>query len=147
MKKNIRPIFLIFILAALIPACQSGTSRRISITEAWGRAAPAETMTSAFYLKISNSGDADRLIAVQNANCGSTELHESMMDANGVMSMKPIPDGIEIPANGTIELKPGGIHIMCMEKKGSFEAGSKQSIELKFEKAGAITVQAEIRQP
>jgi copper(I)-binding protein len=59
--------------------------------------------------------------------------------------MHPVPR-LEIPAGATVELKPGGYHLMLMEvADGAIEVGKTVTLELTFEKSGKITVQAEVR--
>jgi copper(I)-binding protein len=63
---------------------------------------------------------------------------------NGVMRMRPI-EALDIPANGTVELKPGGTHVMLMELKQPLQAGAALELDLKFEKSGERKVMAEVR--
>jgi periplasmic copper chaperone A len=57
-----------------------------------------------------------------------------------VMKMRELPSGLEIPAGGTVELKPGGFHLMFMGVKTPFKEGDTLKVELKFEKAGQVDV-------
>ena len=115
---------------------------------AWGRPSPKAAMAGAFYMVIHNNGtEADKLLSAASSACGMAELHESYMMDNGAMGMKPVEGGfIEIPAGGSVELKVGGMHVMCMGKIADFSAGDKYEITLKFEKAGEIVVEAEIKE-
>lgn len=54
---------------------------------------------------------------------------------------------LEVPAKGQVELKPGGYHVMLIGVKRDLKVGDKFSLELQFEKSGAITVEAEVKQP
>jgi len=60
--------------------------------------------------------------------------------------MHPV-DSIEVPANGQVDLKPGGLHIMLIGLTGDLVAGEKIPLTLEFENAGKIQVEAEIRAP
>ena len=74
------------------------------------------------------------------------ELHESYMLQDGAMGMRPVDGGrIEIPAGGQVELKVGGLHLMCMQLKQELQPGDKIDLILDFEKAGDVNVQVEIR--
>jgi hypothetical protein len=64
----------------------------------------------------------------------------------GVMRMRQVTDGLEIPANGTVELKPRSLHLMFMQLKAPLEAGASFPVQLQFEKAGAVTVQFKVEQ-
>ena len=57
--------------------------------------------------------------------------------------MSPV-EGIHVPAGGTVELAPGGFHMM-LDGLGSVAAGDRLELDLTFEHAGKIVVQAEVR--
>ncbi len=121
----------------------------VSIEGAWGRPSPKIATAGAFYMMLKNSGsEADKLTAASSEACGTMELHESYMDTNGAMAMRPVEGGfIEVPAGGMAELKPGGLHIMCIDKKDEFfTVGSKIDVALQFEKAGEMPITVEIHE-
>jgi periplasmic copper chaperone A len=55
-------------------------------------------------------------------------------------------DRLEIPAGGSVQLKPGSYHIMLIDLTQELKAGEKIEITLNFEKAGAVKVMAEVRE-
>ena len=119
---------------------------KLSIENAWGRMSPTMAQAGVFYLTIRNTGSvADKLTAAKSSACGTAELHESYMLANGAMGMRMLMGGIDVPANGTAELKAGGLHIMCVDKKVEFNAGVKIPLTLVFEKSGEMNLVVEIR--
>ena len=63
----------------------------------------------------------------------------------GMMGMRPIAR-LEIPAGGTVELMPGGYHIMLIDLNQELKVGDKIEVTLKFEKAGDVKVTAEVRE-
>ena len=137
-------------LILLMTACASPTlvpAPKISIESAWGRTSPMVAQAGAFYMVIRNTGNvADKLVSGQSTNCRTVELHESYQMPNGAMGMRPITGGsLEIPANGQVELKAGGYHIMCIDKKVDLNAGVKIPLTLTFEKSGQVNVTIEIR--
>ena len=141
-------VLLIVVLTALISACapKAGGSQ-IRVENVWGRVSPSAASSGAFYMTIHNDGsEADKLLSASSSVCMMSELHESYMLDNGAMGMKPVESGIEIPAGGSVELKVGGLHVMCMDKMADFKAGDKYQITLTFEKAGEVVVEAEIRE-
>ncbi|NEI73791.1 copper uptake system-associated protein [Rhizobium lusitanum] len=92
------------------------------------------------YLTIANAGDSDdRLVAVSSPRAATVQIHEMKMD-NDVMIMRELPDGLSIPAGKTVELKPGGYHVMFMKVAEPFLQGQIVRTTLKFEKAGAVEV-------
>lgn len=72
------------------------------------------------------------------------ELHATTM-ADGVMTMQHLPEGIPVPADSQVNLEPGGMHVMCMNKQVEFEVGDTVELDLVFESADPMTVTAEIR--
>lgn len=99
-------------------------------------------MSSAAYFSVANSGGADRLLSVSTP-VGDATLHSTAMD-NGVMRMRPL-DGLDVPANSTVALKPGGTHVMIMGLKQPLAAGSIFPMELKFETSGLRQVKVTVR--
>jgi len=112
----------------------------LKIENAWARAVPAG-MTSAVFLTITNNSTrADALIAVQSPVAQMAEVHQTKME-NDVMKMSPV-DRIAIPTGQTVELKPGGYHIMLMGLNRNLVAGDRVPLTLKFERAGEIKFEA-----
>jgi copper(I)-binding protein len=93
------------------------------------------------YMKITNNGNADdRLVSVICDRAASAEVHLMSVDA-GVMTMRPVSGGLTIPAGKTVDLKPGGYHIMFMSVAQPFKSGEMIKATLTFEKAGAVEVE------
>ncbi len=132
----------IAIAAALLGACSSGGP---TVADPWIRL-PAATDQTAAYMTITNPGSSpDALLSASSPAAMSVQLHQSTTDASGMTAMSPV-DRLEIPAGGTVELKPGGYHLMMMGLQSQLTVGSKVDIELVFEKAGKVKVTAEVRQ-
>jgi hypothetical protein len=119
-------------------SAHSVKSGSLTLTDLWTRATPPNAPTAGGYLTIENSGaDADRLLAVTSPAAGRIEFHSMSME-NGTMIMRPVADGIEIPAGDTVTLAPGGLHIMFMDLKNGLAEGEKVPVALNFEKAGSV---------
>ena len=104
-------------------------------------------MNSAVYMVLSNgSATPDRLVSAAADVAGAVEIHETVMDGD-VMRMQQLTDGLEVPANGQVELKPGGLHVMLIGLTRDLNPGETFPVTLQFEQAGAVTVEAEVRQP
>lgn len=93
------------------------------------------------FMTITNEGtQADRLVSITApAVSDDVQLHEMAIE-NDVMKMRQLPDGIEIPAGATVELKSGGLHVMFMRIKQPFKEGETFAATLTFEKAGTLDV-------
>ena len=113
----------------------------LEIGHPWTRATAPTAPSGGGFLKITNTGTtADRLIAVRSPAADKVEIHEMKMDGN-VMRMRELEKGLEIPPGATVELKPGGFHIMFMGLKAPFAKDAKVPATLVFEKAGSIDVE------
>lgn len=112
----------------------------LTVGNAWTRATPPNAMAGGGFLVITNKGNADdKLIAASAPVTERTELHE-MAVIDGVMKMREMEGGIPVPAGETVELKPGGLHVMFMDIKQPLKEGETLPITLTFEKAGTVTV-------
>ncbi|MEM8838692.1 MAG: copper chaperone PCu(A)C [Pseudomonadota bacterium] len=117
----------------------------LTIDTPWTRATVKTAKVAAGYLTISNSGDAaDRLLSVSTPVAGRGEVHE-MKVVDNVMSMLPLPEGIEIPAGGSVDLQPGGLHLMFLDLNTQLNEGGVIEATLTFEKAGTITIPLAIK--
>ena len=147
MKLARRLAFALLVLAAALPAAAIAddvTSGTITIDHPWVRASIGKASNTAAYMKIENAGDAaDRLLAVKTDAADTVMLHESRMEM-GVMKMVHLPNGIDVPAHGSAELKPLGLHVMLMGLKEPLKVGETLPLTLVFEKAGEVPVKASV---
>ncbi len=136
-----------FIFAAVLAAyvampaqAEDVTAGSLKISASWARATPKGASVGAGYMKITNTGTAtDRLIGGSTAVSDRFEVHEMSMD-NGVMQMRSMGKGIEIKPGETVELKPGGYHVMFVGLKQPLAQGQPIKAALLFEKAGKVDV-------
>lgn len=127
-------------MTAPAPAAGAGpvTLGDLTLGGAFSRATPPGAPVAGGFLTIANAGAAeDRLVAASADFAGRTEIHEMAMEGE-VMRMRALPDGLSIPAGGTVELKPGGYHLMFMELKQPLVEGETVNVRLRFEKAGEV---------
>ena len=90
------------------------------------------------FLKLTNKGTTDdKLISASSPKSARMELHEMAMKGD-VMEMREIAGGIAIPAGGTVELAPGGLHVMFFDVAEAFKDGDMVPVTLTFEKAGTV---------
>ncbi len=138
---------LLACVAALLTACGSAESDLV-VSGAWAR--PAEVSdssamggsVSAVYMTVENhSGRADRLTGAKTDVADMVELHETRM-VDGVMQMRPVSGGIEVPAQGQVSLEPGGYHIMLMGLRQDLAEGNRIRVTLIFESGKEIAVEA-----
>ena len=100
----------------------------------------AAAPVAAGYVKIKNNGtEADRLVSVSAGFSAKQQIHTMNM-VEGVMRMRPLKDGVVIPAGGEAVLKQGGDHLMFMKLSEQMQAGEMRDVTLVFEKAGDIKI-------
>lgn len=113
---------------------------QLELQHPWSRATPPGAKVGGGYVTIENAGDTpDRLVGATAEVAGRTEIHE-MAEKNGVMTMRKVDGGIEVPAKGELALKPGGYHFMLFDLKRPLKQGEDFAGTLTFEKAGTINV-------
>lgn len=114
----------------------------LKIEKAWLRPATTGGTIGAFAM-ITNAGkQADALIEVSSPIARVGEIHATLKDG-GVMKMQRILR-LEIPAGQKVELKPGGYHIMLITLTRDVKTGEKIPVDLIFERAGKVTILAEV---
>ena len=112
----------------------------ISIEQPWSRATPGGAKVAAGYLTIKNSAATpDKLVSATVDVAGRAEIHEMSM-TGGVMKMRSLPDGLPVPANGSVALAPASTHLMLLDLKQPLKQGEAFSGTLTFEKAGTVDV-------
>ena len=131
----------LFFLAAL---AATPAMAQITIENAWTRATPPGAKIAAGYMVIHNAGTApDRLIGVSSPAAEKVEMHVTAKDGD-VLRMREVK-GYDIPAKASYELKLGGSHLMFVNIKAPFKEGDKIPATLKFEKAGELKSQLDVR--
>jgi|TARA_R110002020_G_scaffold221150_1_gene429183 periplasmic copper chaperone A len=132
------------VTAASLPGVAAAHDFKVGSLELkhpWSAKAPPVAPVLGGYLTIVNTGsEPDRLVGGSTPVAERLELHESSL-VNGVARMRPAKGGIEIPAGETLNLQPGGAHIMLVNPKQRPAEGEKFKATLQFEKAGAVDVE------
>jgi copper(I)-binding protein len=126
-----------FGLAGVVQA-QNAKVGSVQIENAYTRATVPGQQVAGGFMKIENKGAADQLISASSPVAGEVQLHEMAMEGN-VMRMRQVKD-IPVPAGGSVELKPGGLHLMFMNIKAPLAGGQTVPVKLKFAKAGEVEV-------
>ena len=110
----------------------------LELSSFFTRAMPPRAISGGGFVTIANSGDVDdRLVSASSTVSEHVELHIMRMDGE-VMKMESQPDGFVIPAGETVELKPGGKHIMFIGVQTPFAEGENVKVMLHFEHAGMV---------
>jgi periplasmic copper chaperone A len=143
MRSSLRLLSAVVATILAVAACSGATAP--TIAQAWARPAAAGAETAAYLTITSAPGKADALVSASSPGAAEVQLHEVSTDAAGMTGMHPI-DHLDIHAGETVQLKPGGFHLMVMGLKSELTVGGTLELELVFENAGKVVVQAEVRQ-
>lgn len=135
--------------AALMAVCLTASARdytvgAIHVTDPWARATPPGAPVAGGFLTLSNAGGPDRLVAASADVSEAVELHTMRMDGD-VMRMQRLEHGIELPAGGTVVLRPGSLHVMFIGLKSPLKPDTHFPLTLQFERAGSIRVDMVVR--
>ena len=124
----------------------TATAASLKIEDAWTRATAEGAKVAAGYLTLRNGGaGADTLVSVSTPAAERGEIHDMSMTDDGVMKMRHLAEGLEIPAGGTAELKPGGMHIMFLGLKQPLVEGGTLEVTLTFKSGTVTTVTLPVR--
>jgi copper(I)-binding protein len=135
------------LLRTLLLIAAAGTSSvwaQVKIDNAWARATVQGQKATGAFMQIT-APQATRLVAVSTPVAGVAEIHEMKMEG-GVMKMRAMP-GLELPANQTVELKPGGYHLMLMDLKAPLGKDGSIALTLTFKDAKGTQSKQQVSVP
>ena len=125
-------------------AAHSFTVKGLDVDHPFATPTVASAPTGAVYLSIANRNKTpDRLVSATTPRAKRVELHSMRMDGD-IMRMRQVK-GYDIPAQGSFELSPNGAHLMLVDLKQPLKEGDKVPVTLKFEHAGEVNVQFQVR--
>ncbi|GIV84345.1 MAG: hypothetical protein KatS3mg052_1352 [Candidatus Roseilinea sp.] len=104
-------------------------------------------VNSAAYMVIENKGNApDKLLRASGDIADMIQVHQTK-EKDGMMMMEEVAGGLEIPANGSVELRPAGYHIMLMGVKRELKPGDAFQLTLTFQSGKTVSVDVAVREP
>ena len=137
----VRPI----VLAAALAAAPAALAQ-VAVTDAWVRGTVASQKATGAFMQLKSASDVS-LVGASSPVAGIVEIHEMKMDA-GVMRMSAIA-ALPLPAGKTVELKPGGYHVMLMALKAPLKEGDAVPVTLTFKdkdgRESAVVVNAPVK--
>ena len=117
----------------------------VQVRDGWVRqSVPGQSGTGAFMKLTAPAGT--RLVGVSTPAAGVAEVHEMKMEGD-TMKMRALKDGLPLPAGQTVELKPGGYHVMLMDLKQALPKGGTVPLTLRFEDAKGAKTAMELTLP
>ncbi|MBI3751383.1 MAG: copper chaperone PCu(A)C [Chloroflexi bacterium] len=138
----------LIVLGLLAAGCGAGAGSPptggVTVSDAWVRLPTGMSDSTAAYMTVTGGAQADAILGASCAMASMAGIHETTTDASGMTGMHPV-DRIEVPAGATVMLQPGGYHVMFEGLTQTLTTGQTVTIELTFEHAGKVLVQAEVR--
>jgi copper(I)-binding protein len=134
----------LLITALLAVTASVWAQTTVKVDDAWVRGTVSTQKATGAFMRLTPSANA-RLVAAQSPVAGVVEIHEMAME-NDVMKMRQIP-GLDLAAGRTLELKPGGYHVMLMDLKQQMKGGDSVAITLVFEDDAKKRFTQEIKAP
>ena len=133
--------------ALLLAACGSTSlwAQALDVQNAWARATvQGQKATGAFMTLTSKEGG--KLMGVSTPVAGVAEVHEMKTD-NGVMQMRAVDGGLDVPAGKPVALSPGDYHVMLMDLKLGLKANTTIPLTLVFKDAKGVETKTEVKVP
>jgi copper(I)-binding protein len=132
-----------FVAATLALASAASFAQAVKVESPWARPTAQGQAAGGGFLRIVGGAANDKLVGASSDISGRVELHTMKMEGD-VMRMRQV-DAIDVPAGQTVDLKPGGLHVMFMDLKTPLKTGSSFPLTLKFEKAGDVKVDVKVQ--
>ena len=123
----------------------SVAAQGITVKDAWVRTSVPGQMATGAFMKIT-ARENSKLVALSSPVAGVVEVHEMKMDGD-VMKMRAVEGGLDLPAGKTVELKPGGYHVMLMDLKAALPKDSMVPLTLVFKDARGVEHKVELKLP
>jgi copper(I)-binding protein len=121
----------------------------LEVHKPWARSSshPLPNNFGGAFLSIANKGpEDDRLVAASSPMADHIEMY-GIKVVGADIEMRPLANGVAIPAGHTITLKPRGYHLLLVGVRALLAKGSTLPVTLTFEKAGAVAVEFAVEEP
>ena len=135
------------IVSTLAAACSllaGAACAQVSVHDAWVRATVPQQKATGAFMQLTSTQDV-RLVQVQSPIAGVAEVHEMALEGD-VMKMRAVPT-LDLPAGKTVELKPGGYHLMLMDLKQPLKAGDTVPLSLTLRDAQGRESRTDVQVP
>ena len=140
MRHSFFTLALALALSAGPALAQEFKAGDVVVEKPWARATPKGAEVGGGYLDIQNNGATPDRLTGGSADFATVEIHQ-MKSENGVMEMRQLKDGLDIPAHGSVGLSPGGYHLMFTHLTHPLTKGESIKATLNFEHAGPVEVE------
>ena len=119
----------------------------LEIQKPWARASDTKPWRYGGFLTLANrSPTPDRLVSATSPLACSTLIY-GIKVVGPNMTMRRLEDGLRIPGDTTITLRPRGYHLFFLGTKPRPKVGDKVPVTLVFEKAGEREIVLDVQGP
>jgi periplasmic copper chaperone A len=136
-------LLLVCIVAAL-GGCTATPKSNLTVSNIRSNACKAGDDCGVFLTIANSAAEPDVLVGAKTEIAEMAGLHTVVKDDQGGMKMTPV-EYIPVPASGSVELKPGSLHVMLMKLRKDLKTGDTFPLTLKYQKAGDMTVQVKVQ--
>jgi copper(I)-binding protein len=133
---------IIATLLSLAASAWAQVPANVEVKDAWVRATVAQQKATGAFMQLTAKADS-RVVQATSPVAGVVEIHEMAMEKD-VMKMRAVP-ALALPAGKTVELKPGGYHVMLMDLKGPVKEGDVVPVSLVVEGKDGLRQTVEIK--
>lgn len=119
------------------------TETAVTVTDAYIPQPASDT--SAMFGTVANAGsDPVTLLGGSAPDVGMVQVHEFVKEGNKEV-MRQVPGGLEVPAGGSVELKPGSYHVMLMNVTADWTVGDEIPVTLNLSNGDTVEVVAPVK--
>ncbi|MDM7941406.1 MAG: copper chaperone PCu(A)C [Hydrogenophaga sp.] len=133
---------IIATLLSLTASAWAQAPANVEVKDAWVRATVAQQKATGAFMQLTAKADS-RVVQATSPVAGVVEIHEMAMEKD-VMKMRAVP-ALALPAGKTVELKPGGYHVMLMDLKSPVKEGDVVPVSLVVEGKDGLRQTIEIK--
>lgn len=135
---------LVFLITSATPALARTMADDLRVENAAIRQPPTGAVVAAMYMRLHNKGEATlRLKGAHTPAATQSELHNHLHE-DGMMTMRQVAE-IAVPAGASVELKPGGLHLMMIELQQPLRAGDTVPVTLALADGSEVTIVATVQ--
>ncbi|MCL7744498.1 copper chaperone PCu(A)C [Guyparkeria hydrothermalis] len=132
------------LLAATLLAGSVAHAAELEVIDPWVALSPPGAHATAAFMELRNAGEQPvDLVAASVDGFQVVELHRSI-EENGMHRMVQ-QERITVPAGGSVELAPGGYHVMLIGAESELEEGEVLTLELTLGDGSRVSVEAPVK--
>ena len=147
LKNSVAPALLVLAVSAGLATAHGFKAGAISIGHPFAYATPPSASNGAAYLKLANEGSVeDVLLMASGVIADRIEIHQTSL-VEGVIKMRPVPEGVAIPAKGQVDFTEGSFHLMLIGLRQPLKEGDRVPLRLAFRDAGDVQIELAIEAP